>query len=547
MDSGLIGFYTIAKKVIDEEFDKVEFSQRENSLFIHGEKEVVEEFLHKCMHMVLEKYYNISTKKQIEEKAGFYYDTKAEKFERFSKVKTQGIANIIFSKAPRPTQRSAKYNKKDGLITDPEFSYLSDHLQKFLEENKLKLEAANLLIDGKNMVQPKYEIELKEKSNSDSCFICGTQDKKLLQLKGTAFPLITGDSGVKSFFSNGGKAEKVCWQCDYISRFVPVHGYYKTLHGGGLLTFFPISNSLDKLMSMIKNLKGAEHKDDNYYRNYEDLLGGYYQKGYESSFSFFYTLYYKMLNIKEEEKAEDLDDSLLDNNFKNNLKTYISNDSVYFHIFEVVKLGDSYIGKMNWPYNDTIYIFRLLEQLNIIKKCNIRKAMYQIVDWENSKNDNKTIVRNRVCERILKKAKIMDIVEPFLFTMNKSKRHYFNDLFKFVMEYENLIDGGNSVMDANARQLAVKLGHVIGHAITNETRGSGKGDLFKLRKTRTIPDFLEEVNRLQFRYGLSLSKEIYDGVITVSNFKEFKQYVMISALNTFNYRSSKNEKSGGQE
>ena len=102
-------------------------------------------------------------------------------------------------------------------------------------------------------------------------------------------------------------------------------------------------------------------------------------------------------------------------------------------------------------------------------------------------------------------------------------------------------------MDNQAREVAVKLGQQIGGTAASDPKNikRGKGDLFKLRKTRTIPDFLEEVNRLQFRYNLNITRNIYEGVITKENFKEFKQYVMIAALNTYNgklsYKQSTNE------
>ena len=63
-----------------------------------------------------------------------------------------------------------------------------------------------------------------------------------------------------------------------------------------------------------------------------------------------------------------------------------------------------------------------------------------------------------------------------------------------------------------------------------------KGDLFTLRKTRTATDFLEQLNRLQFRYGIVVNKEIASGILAKSEvpFEEFKAYCMISALNAYN-------------
>ena len=93
--------------------------------------------------------------------------------------------------------------------------------------------------------------------------------------------------------------------------------------------------------------------------------------------------------------------------------------------------------------------------------------------------------------------------------------------------------------------LATKLGAQIvlaaKEALVEEGEGlenmkAVKGDLFALRKTRTAADFLEQLNRLQFRYGIVVNKEIAAGVLAEGEvpFEEFRAYCMISALNAYN-------------
>ena len=69
-----------------------------------------------------------------------------------------------------------------------------------------------------------------------------------------------------------------------------------------------------------------------------------------------------------------------------------------------------------------------------------------------------------------------------------------------------------------------------------EAKKAVKGDLFTLRKTRTATDFLEQLNRLQFRYGIVVNKEIAAGVLAEDDvpFGEFRAYCMIAALNAYN-------------
>lgn len=98
-------------------------------------------------------------------------------------------------------------------------------------------------------------------------------------------------------------------------------------------------------------------------------------------------------------------------------------------------------------------------------------------------------------------------------------------------------------MTDSERQAAVSLGKRIGSLVAAEKDGR-KGDLFSLRKARTVADFLAELNRLQFRYPLAVPPETYDGALRQDTFEEFRGFCMVAALNAFNARitSKKNGK-----
>lgn len=61
-----------------------------------------------------------------------------------------------------------------------------------------------------------------------------------------------------------------------------------------------------------------------------------------------------------------------------------------------------------------------------------------------------------------------------------------------------------------------------------------QGDLFALRKTRTVTDFLEQLNRIQFRYNIIVSNQILGGILEKVTFDDFKSYCLLAALNTYN-------------
>ena len=87
-------------------------------------------------------------------------------------------------------------------------------------------------------------------------------------------------------------------------------------------------------------------------------------------------------------------------------------------------------------------------------------------------------------------------------------------------------------MEQVALDAAVTLGKRIGVAVAQE-RGK-KGSLFTLRKCRKLPDFLNELNRLQFRFNIAIPPSVYEGHLTDSNFEEFKGFCLLAALNAFN-------------
>ncbi len=88
-------------------------------------------------------------------------------------------------------------------------------------------------------------------------------------------------------------------------------------------------------------------------------------------------------------------------------------------------------------------------------------------------------------------------------------------------------------MTKQEQETAVRLGKRLGTAVGKEGK---KGDLFALRKPRTKPDFLEQLNRIQFKLGKSFTVPpgVYEGDLKDDNFMEFKQFSMIAAVNSFN-------------
>lgn len=108
-------------------------------------------------------------------------------------------------------------------------------------------------------------------------------------------------------------------------------------------------------------------------------------------------------------------------------------------------------------------------------------------------------------------------------------------------------------MDREQIDVAVKLGKQIvnqAYSVAGEDKNilkKIKGDLFTLRKTRTVTDFITQLNTLQFRYGISVSSALLEGILNEVPFEDFKGYCIMGALNSYNYYNSSNIKKNKEE
>jgi len=534
MDSGLMGFYSLAKKM-RRKYPEIKLIDDDKGVYLEGTDEQLEKFLNDVYQALLDEYYNTSSPKQIEENAGFYYDTEKDSFVRFPKVKTTGIAEIIFSKAPRPTGYSDKYRKENGKNYLPEtYAHLQDRFGVFLEENKLKADVATFLINGRNAYQPKVTLAVTPKKANKTCYMCGCQTHSADEVSSTVFPLITSSAGIKSFNSECENPFKVCWKCEYIAKFVPVTGYYSK-SGDDTFIYFVYSDSFEKMNDVFSSkFSGMQQYDENRYRNFKEPFS-YLQKVHERFFSFLYTVYITTCMVKAGDEQSELDlDALLEIN--------VNKSPVSYYVLHFQKLGDTYVGKTVWEFTEAIYLFRLFSEL-FKKGVDLKAVMQNLVDYEQTKNESKTIIRNRVCERILKKQHLIDLIEPFVYHVNRSKTAFIKNIFDFVIEYEHILYEGDS-MKQELIDTASSLGKSIGLTLGAEGK-KARGDLFRLRKARKPEDFLNEINRIQMKYGISVTADVYNkGEVMDENFKEFKGFCMVAALNSFNARNSSKTEGG---
>ena len=532
MDSGLLGFYLLAKEA-QRDHPEIEFRADETGVHLRGSGAELEIFLTDVYNILLNDYYNTSTSKQKEENAGFYYDTEKDEFVRFPKAKPCGIAGLIFSKAPRPTKEFTKYVKggRKNLLPEP-YTYLQERLDTFLRENNLKADGATFLINGRNAYQPRVTISPVPKKIKATCRLCGRKTHSSGEISGTVFPLITSSAGIKSFVSGCENVDVVCWMCDYVAKFVPVVGHY-SVNNESTYIFLMYSQSFGKMIDVAPTLRSLTKCDENYFRNYEEQLGSYFQHPFEQFLSFLYTVYLQTCVLAPSQNDDNNEGEL---DLESLYGIYIDRSPVSIYILHVQKLGDAFVGKLVWNFTDSVYVYRLFHTL-FTQRIDIKEAMKVLIDYEQEKNETKTLVRNRICERVLKKQPVIDLFEPFVYHICRSKLKFIKPAYDFVLAYEQILAGEDN-MKQELINTAVSLGKTLGLTLGSEGM-KARGDLFRLRKARKPADFLNEVNRIQMKYNVSVTADLYNsGEEFDKNFAEFKQFCMVAALNSFNAKTS---------
>jgi len=210
--------------------------------------------------------------------------------------------------------------------------------------------------------------------------------------------------------------------------------------------------------------------------------------------------------------------------------------------------GQTFIIKDVIAYTETAYAFRLLHALHetFVEDNKFLFKVFQdlYLPGEGKAFDiNNNLWRNRVFQQVLQKKPILHDIEKLAFHKSLQQEFpYIGNLLEFTRQYQFIIRE-ESDMTKEQVGIAVNLGRQIVISAKEATKDSAesnfdrvKGDLFSLRKARTVTDFLEQLNRIQFRYNISVSNQILGGILEEPgiSFADFKSYCLLAALTAYN-------------
>ncbi|NMB98548.1 MAG: hypothetical protein GYA02_18395, partial [Clostridiaceae bacterium] len=464
-DAGIAGLYTISKSE-DERLDKynitVEIDSANQAIKFRGKNnsmdiEELRSFFLTCYEILAEKYWNVSTVKQKENPELVVYNQEEDEIVLMPKRNPTPVVSMFVGAR---SWRGNGIPYKD--IKDP----LKTRVDEFLKVKKSKLWGSkNLLLYEQPVCHQKLEIlpEEKKKGKKETCCICGQQSQHVSEVGLPSFLLFASSNAAKSFNSQAKNPAKICWECEFISKFAVEAASYKQT-GNNIFVIQVTSLDVDKVIEMQKefgSLSLLRMMDDMYfYSNIgqeADSLIKYCTSPYELLWAFMEEKYNFILNESSED-IENLNDMEFDSFIRDLLECF-SKVPVYINMMHAVDSGDTFLTKSLIIYDELGYFYRLLHYL---KKCGINtRSLF------NSFYEEKNIFREKILRKVLTKNKVLSLIEQFCFRKvmaedkNDSSKKWLsmNNILSFAVEYEQIIRSDE--MNKEQIETAVNLGKQI--------------------------------------------------------------------------------------
>lgn len=541
-DAGIVGLYFIGTRVKREkDYTNINLNYDSNRLLIKGKDENgIREFLEDCYKTLASLYWNVSTKTQKDNLDLVIYDKETQGFSLAPKRQaTPMVKNLISGKSWKG--KGIKYSEMDAT--------LRAKTDEYLDKTKKKLWGSKeLLLYSLPECQPGVKILPKENAKRQAaCSICGKLTSNRKDTAQPAFLLFASKNAARSFHTQGNGISKICWECEFISKFtMDTINYNKS--GDSLSVLLLNSPNLEHSINSQKKigsssvLRGID--EDFFYKNIGFDKNGLINKArmsYELLWAYFVDTYFTL-------KSNIITEGVDEQDFFSQLMEDVLSSPIEIVILVLNEKGQTFITKELIVYNDISYAYRLLEYF-LVHDVDIHKIYNSLYETDNKGNLKPS--RNNILKKVLNKHCIVSDIEAITFRkVYDSKNKFINvsNIIKFLTEYYLIIK--EDIMTREQIEVAVNLGKQIVYqpymtsGQDKEVLKKIKGDLFALRKTRTVTDFITQLNTLQFRYGISVSRLILEGILNEVPFEDFKGYCIMGALNNFNYYNSTKKRKG---
>ena len=560
-------------------FPDVAAELRPDGLEVTGPQDEVQRCLERAYDCLISCHYSVSSKRQEEatKTHNFYLDPETEQFKPFPKKRAAGAALLMFDKAARPVGDQENWGvdpatgKKSVGRLPERYAHLQPKLDTLLSATGMKAgPPAGLLVGGENAVRPKVKIAVGGRCKDEPDFLTGEPAAGPQPAKQTAFPLFGGS---RAFTSGADTDPRLGWRTDFVGKFAPVVCFHY-VQGDDLFLFLPTSADLTRTADLADRLNRiTAERDPNHYRNFELRLGGYFGGRAELTLAF---LHRAFVELSRESRGGEVDMSLPETDDADRDEAEDDDPihpaavaaavgtgaAVNFTVVAARKSGNVWAGREFAEFSDTLYVARLLGRMTTVvdklgrasqRACDPKRLMQCLVDHSSEKH--RTVLRDAVCGRILRKQPVLDLLERHAYRLFgdwlPGAPLHLRPLLDFAVLYQPALHESDPIMKAAYDEMVKQaqwLGRNIADGVAgagkdtdrNESPGRSKGAFFRLRRVRKPADFLAELGRLQMRYQIDVPAKALDAdVFNPDTFAEYRGFCAIAALSRFQYLAGK--------
>jgi hypothetical protein len=571
INTGIVALYRYLKKFKRKSDHKFSYNLSDDSLEV--ESDGIFELLEEVYYLMGKEVYDTTSKKQLDKLENVYYNIEKDKFHRFPKMNSYGLAGLLTNNAQGTTKLKENSPKIKNL--EKEQPIIANKIKAYFENNNLKLLSKVYLNEPYTKITTLELDEKYWKKGSQNCPLTGEKFKALVNAVNIS-PFIKGLTTFNSFLnsSDGKLSQKAL----YLLRFSPSLSMFNYFNGydSFIATFFN-SDSLSK----INNLYDEEFFYENevmqtwkmpYKRNIK-LHNFTYEKkdsekysinSGEDSYSPQEITFLILLTFYKKKFADEISlenqESMIDSDILSLLE--LDKTPLSLVTFKADKFASTLRPNFYEEYTNAKYIIQLIHLLETNKDKRVpvselwrslilKTSKTESINDYNKKKRLERKVRIEVISNILKGKSNLNVLEnlfhkSYLILSNNEKPGFirFDVLLEFLNIYERTINFKTIDMNESLQQRSISLGKSIGYAILNynnpksenEKKANAKNGrkyLISLHKARTIDQFRETIIRIQRKYMVSISNEILEN-LNENNYVAVKQYAQIGALNSLN-------------
>lgn len=588
INTGIVALYQYLKDCKEDKIFDYEYSFILDKDSLRVESDKLFTLLEDVYYFMGKELYDTSGKKARETPDKNYFTKEPFSYTPFFKMKTYGLGALITNDpqpAPKEPENAITF---DNIVkNDPVFA---SEIGKVYYEKKMKLKDYELNETGYEFLknakgdskiflnEPYIKITRLEKPRKEYfqmgdqvCYLTNESFKKLVDAQNTS-PFIKGLNNFNSFLSP--QSQKVSWKAMYLSRFSPKLNLYTYVSGlDTIVCYFFDSNTLENLntlyqqnrsmfkdsIQMIESNYMSNFKIHSFFNREEKLTEPRDFTGKnETLFALIYTIYKQFLHEKGFEEIAEVDD-LFDLGFD---KIPISLISFKADSFSSTLRPNSFEYFNNFKY--VIRLIMYLEKEGVKFSQLLSSLKFQKNSERNS--GNKYQLERKGREKVLTlvingKSVVKELSQLFyqcftyLIKGDLVGFKNYEQLYLFISKYELKI---NKKMTQEMQEKAFKLGTSIGMAIVNFDNPKNENDkkanakngrkyIIDLNKSRTLIHFNDAIIRIQNKYQIIVSGDLFRENLNEENFESVKQFAIIGALNKINeaikpYKSNSDEK-----